>query len=82
MQVDYSLNDLNELDRLELLIERIDHIIAAEAELMMDEMCLQQPFFLSVLLGYRFERILSRCETVQLLLNYLFGKKSVANKSF
>jgi hypothetical protein len=55
MQIDYSINDLNELDRVAMLIKGIDQISAAEAERMMDEMCLQQPFFLSVLLGYRFD---------------------------
>ncbi|WP_417359622.1 hypothetical protein [Galbibacter sp.] len=49
----YTENDYKETAEMAKLIKKIDHINAAYANKVSDQIYKQQPFFLTVLLGYR-----------------------------
>lgn len=51
----FTQNDFNEIEIVAGLLKKIDKIDSEEALLLFDEMHKEQPFLLSVLLGYHFD---------------------------
>lgn len=62
--MDISKNDLKEVTELAKLQHKIDSIDAEYVNLTSDEIFQKQPFFLSVLLGYRFDTTTQELEEI------------------
>jgi hypothetical protein len=53
--IKFTQNDFDEINKVAKLLKKIDHIDAAYADTVSDEIFQRQPFFLSVLMGYQFD---------------------------
>ncbi len=60
----FTQNDYDETGRLAELIKKIDQVDAAYTDRVSDEIFQRQPFFLSVLLGYRFDVSMEELEEI------------------
>jgi hypothetical protein len=62
-----STKDFDELAKIRLLENKIDSIDAKYATTISDEMFLKQPFFLTILIGYRFDTTSQELEEIMKL---------------
>lgn len=53
--IKFTKKDFDETDKVAELLKKIDHIDAAYADTVSDEIFQRQPFFLSALLGHKFD---------------------------
>lgn len=51
----FSENDFREVKRVATLVKKIDSIDSVNVNSVLDEIFLKQPFFLTVMIGYRFD---------------------------
>jgi hypothetical protein len=67
----FTQNDYSETTELAALITKIDDIDANYVNVVSEEIFKQQPFFLTVLLGYRFNVLPEELEEIENLLSDL-----------
>lgn len=82
--MDFTPNDFNETTELAVLIGKIDQMDAAYVNSVTDEIYQKQPFFLSVLLGYRMDVLSVELEELMkiyfLIWEYFKSKQNVRTR--
>ena len=82
--MDITQNDLNEVTVLTEIVKKIDHINAEYVNKISDEIFQRQPFFLTVLLGYRHDTTPIELEEIMkiyfLIWEYLKPNNNVQTK--
>lgn len=79
--MNFTQNDFDEISRLSIAIKKIDHIDASYVDLVSDEIFYSQPFFLTVLIGYRLDVLPEELDEIMkvyfLIWEYFKSKKGV-----